>query len=64
MRAVLQRVSEASVKVQGHAVARIGRGLAVGTRIVVLVEGRVVYDVPRTDVELDTFPQLYRELTA
>ena len=42
----------------------IGRGLAVGTRIVVLVEGRVVYDVPRTDVELDTFPQLYRELTA
>lgn len=29
MRAVLQRVSEASVKVQGHAVARIGRGLAV-----------------------------------
>jgi heme exporter protein A len=41
----------------------IGRGLAVGTRIVVLVEGRVVYDVPRTDVELDTFPQLYRELT-
>jgi heme exporter protein A len=42
----------------------IGRGLAVGTRIVVLVDGRVVYDAPRTDVELDTFPQLYRGLTA
>ena len=42
----------------------IGRGLTVGSRIVVLVEGRVVYDVPRADLEMDTFPQIYRELTA
>ena len=42
----------------------IGRGLAVGSRMVVLVDGRVVYDDPHTEVELETFPQLYRELTA
>jgi heme exporter protein A len=42
----------------------IGRGLAVGSRIVVLVNGRVVYDVPRSDVELETFPDLYREMAA
>jgi heme exporter protein A len=42
----------------------IGRGLAVGSRMVVLVDGRVVYDNPHTEVELETFPQLYRELTA
>ena len=43
---------------------RIGRGLAAAGRILVLHQGRVVYDQVRTSVSLDTFADTYRAITA
>lgn len=39
------------------------RGLAVGSRIVVLSRGRVVHDAPAATLDPATFPDLYRRLT-
>jgi heme exporter protein A len=40
------------------------RGLEVGGRIVVLAQGRIVYDAPRADVDAVTFPKIYQQLTS
>jgi len=40
------------------------RGLEVGRRIIVLAQGRIVYDVPRAEVDSATFPKMYQQLTA
>jgi heme exporter protein A len=43
---------------------RLGRGLAVGQRVLILHEGRVVYDQPRGAVPPETFADTYRAITA
>jgi len=40
------------------------RGLAVGKRVVVLTQGRIVYDERRESIDQTTFPKIYRALTA
>jgi len=42
----------------------LGRGLAVGKRVVVLSQGRIVYDEHRETIDPATFPETYRTLTA
>ncbi len=42
---------------------RLGRGLAACGRILVLHNGRVVYDQPRVGVALDAFADTYRAIT-
>jgi len=39
------------------------RGLAVGKRVVVLTQGRIVYDENRKAIDPTTFPETYRALT-
>jgi heme exporter protein A len=40
------------------------RGLASGGRMIVLAQGRIVYDEPRRAIDPATFPETYRSLTA
>jgi heme exporter protein A len=42
---------------------RLGRGLATGERVLVLHEGRIVYDRPRAAVSLQAFSDTYRVIT-
>jgi heme exporter protein A len=41
----------------------LARGLEVGQRLVVLAHGDIVYDVPRTHLDLGSFPEEYVRLT-
>jgi heme exporter protein A len=43
---------------------RLGRGLAAGQRVLILHEGKVVYDRPRAAVPPETFSDTYRAITA
>lgn len=43
---------------------RMSRGLAVGGRVLVLHEGRLVYDQPREAIRPGTFVEMYRAMTA
>ena len=40
------------------------RGLALAQRVLVLARGTIVYDAPRADVSVATFPGLYQRLTS
>jgi hypothetical protein len=42
----------------------MGRGLAVGQRMLVLHRGRLVYDQLRTAISPDTFADTYQTITA
>lgn len=43
---------------------RLGRGVSLGQRVLILHQGRVVYDQPRGAIEPPSFAQLYRAMTS